>query len=117
MPEKSTRWIFCCSGASNVGTLSSLASMQLESEGFGSFSCIAGIAGRIAPMVTAARKAETRVVIDGCPTGCGRRVMDIARIPIDRYVVVTELGIKKTHVYEVDDREIEAIVAKVKHPE
>ncbi len=43
--------------------------------------------------------------------------MDIARVPVDRYVVVTELGIKKTHDYEVNDRDIEAIVREVQHPE
>ncbi|MDD1720199.1 MAG: putative zinc-binding protein [Methanoregulaceae archaeon] len=116
IPKKPTRLIFCCSGASNVGALSYLASMRLSQEEFGNFSCIAGIAGNITPMVEGAKKAQERILIDGCPTGCGRRIMEIARVPVDRYIVVTELGIKKTHDYDVDDLDIETIVRKARHP-
>jgi uncharacterized metal-binding protein len=111
--EQPKRLIFCCSGASNVGALSYLAAIRLAQEGFGNFSCIAGIGGNIPPMIRSAKDAEERIVIDGCPTGCARRIMDSNLIPIDRYVIVTELGKKKTHDFDVDDCDVDIIVKEV----
>ena len=48
--------IFCCSGASNVGVLSFQAAIRLAQEGFGEFSCIAGIGSGNPPMI---RKAKS----------------------------------------------------------
>ena len=108
--------IFCCSGASNVGALSYLAAIRLAQEGSGNFSCIAGIGGNIPPMIRAAKEAQERIVIDGCPTGCARRIMDSNLIPIDRYAIVTELGIKKTHDFDVDDSDVDIIAKEVIAP-
>jgi uncharacterized metal-binding protein len=70
------RRIFCCSGASNVGVLSFQAAIRLAKEGFGSFSCIAGIGSSNQPMIRSAKLAGERVLIDGCPIGCGKKIMD-----------------------------------------
>lgn len=86
------RLIFCCSGASNVGVLSFRAAIQLAQEGFGSFSCIAGIGSSNQPMIRAAKSAGERVLIDGCPIGCGKKIMDANRVPIDRYLIVMNWG-------------------------
>jgi uncharacterized metal-binding protein len=64
-------------------------------------------------MIRAAKDAPERIVIDGCPTGCARRIMDSNLIQIDRYVIVTELGINKTHDFDVDDCDVDIIVKKV----
>ena len=113
--EQPKRLIFCCSGASNVGVLSYLAAIRLAQEGFGNFSCIAGIGGDIPQMIRAAKDAEERTVLDGCPTGCARRIMDSNLIPIDRYVIVTQLGIKKTHDFDVDDSDVDIVAREVRH--
>lgn len=86
----SQRLIFCSSGASNVGILTFQAAIRLVQEGFGAFSCIAGIGSRNPPMIRKAKSAAERVVIDGCPIGCARRIMEANLIFVDRYVVVTE---------------------------
>jgi uncharacterized metal-binding protein len=110
----SERLIFCCSGASNVGILSFRAAIRLAREGFGTFSCIAGIGSRNPPMIRNAKSAGERVVIDGCPIGCARKIMDMNLIPVDRYIIVTELGIEKTHGLDIDDSDIESVVQGVK---
>jgi uncharacterized metal-binding protein len=111
------RLIFCCSGASNVGVLSFQAAIRLAQEGVGAFSCIAGIGSNNPPMIRAAKSAGERVVIDGCPIGCARKIMDANLIPIDRYVIVTELGIGKTHGFDVDDCDLQTVVEEVKRPQ
>ena len=112
----SERLIFCCSGASNVGILSFQAAIRLAQEGFGAFSCIAGIGSKNPPMIRAAKSAGERIVIDGCPIGCAKKIMDANLIPIDRYVIVTELGIDKTHALDIEDCDIETVVKEMKHP-
>lgn len=112
--DPADRLIFCCSGASNVGVLSFQATIRLAQEGFGVFSCIAGIGSKNPPMIRAAQSAGERVVIDGCPVGCARTIMDANLIPIDRYVVVTELGIDKNHGFDIEDSDVETVVKEVK---
>ncbi len=111
------RLIFCCSGASNVGVLSFQAAIRLAQEGFGAFSCIAGIGSKNMPMSRAAKSAGERVLIDGCPIGCARKIIDANLIPVDRYVIVTELGIDKTHGLDIEDSDVETIVKEVKRPQ
>jgi uncharacterized metal-binding protein len=110
----SDRRIFCCSGASNVGVLSFRAAIQLAQEGFGFFSCIAGIGSSNQPMIRAAKLAGERVLIDGCPIGCGKKIMDQNRVPVDRYLIVTELGIDKTHGLDIEECDIETVVENVR---
>jgi len=110
----SERLIFCCSGASNVGILSFQAAILLAREGFGAFSCIAGLGSRNPPMIRKAKSAGERVVIDGCPIGCARKIMEINQIPVDRYVIVTELGIDKTHGLDIENSDIKTVVQEVK---
>lgn len=111
------RLIFCCSGASNVGVLSFQAAIRLAQEGFGAFSCIAGIGSKNLPMIRAAKSAGERVLIDGCPIGCARKIIDTNLIPVDRYVIVTELGIDKTHGLDIEDSDVETVVKEVKRPQ
>lgn len=108
------RRIFCCSGASNVGLLSFQAAIRLSQEGFGSFSCIAGIGSSNQPMIRAAKVAGERVLIDGCPVGCGKKIMDANKVPVDRYIIVTELGIDKTHGLDIEGCDIETVVKEIK---
>jgi uncharacterized metal-binding protein len=112
----SDRRIFCCSGASNVGVLSFRAAIRLAQEGFGSFSCIAGIGSSNPPMIRAAKLAGERVLIDGCPVGCGKKIMDANKVPVDRYIVVTELGIDKTHGLDIGKCDIGTVVNAIKNP-
>lgn len=110
------RRIFCCSGASNVGVLSFQAAIRLAQEGFGSFSCIAGIGSGNQPMIRAAKLAGECVLIDGCPVACGIKIMDANKVPVDRYVIVTELGIDKTHGLDIEVSDIETVVNAIKKP-
>jgi len=52
------------SGASNVGVLSFQAAIQLAQEGFGSFSCIAGIGSSNQPMIRAAKSMAARLAVE-----------------------------------------------------
>jgi uncharacterized metal-binding protein len=94
--EGKTRIIYACSGiGSNVGQLANAAACQLAREGFGGGSCLAGVGGSIEKLVGMGKSADERIVIDGCPVACAKKIMDDKELTIDHYVLITDLGSRK----------------------
>lgn len=92
------RMILACSGGSNVGQLTNQAAVELTREGRGKMFCLAGLGGGIAGITQAVREALGNggvLVLDGCPVGCARAIMEQAGIPVQDYLLVTDLGIDK----------------------
>jgi uncharacterized metal-binding protein len=85
--------ILPCSGASGVGQLSHRAAVELGREGFGRMFCLAGIGAGIEPFLTAAQQAEKLIVVDGCRTTCGRKILEKAGIDCRNHLIITDLGI------------------------
>jgi uncharacterized metal-binding protein len=95
--EGKNRIIYSCSGiGSNVGQLANAAACRLAGEGYGGGSCLAGLGGGVEKLVGIGKAADERIVIDGCPVACAKKIMDDKGLPIDRYVLITDLGISKT---------------------
>jgi len=110
-----TRTIFACSGGgSNIGQLSNEAALRLGREGYGKFYCLAGIAAGIGGIVDQTRAADERVVIDGCPMECAKKLMDAAGLPIDRYYVLTALGIAKSPDLTLVEEDVATALAAIR---
>jgi len=107
--------LLTCSGASNVGQLSNQAVVELTQEGFGKFFCLAGIGAHLDKFVQSAKNNPEVVLIDGCPVGCAKRVIEHAEIPISKYLVVTKLGIEKNHILEIKKEEIKKVKLAVRN--
>ena len=113
--EGKTRIIYSCSGiGSNVGQLANAAACRLAREGYGSGSCLAGVGGGIEKLVDAARTSDERIVIDGCPVGCAKKIMDDKGLSIDRYVLITDLGITKIPGPAYDGSDVQTVVNAIK---
>ncbi len=106
--------IFPCSGGSNVGQLSNETAKRLSSQGIGGMSCLAGIGGHISGFAEATREVKKVVVIDGCPVHCARKTLEHAECPVTVQVVVTDLGIRKTSDFHLDDKDITKVENAVK---
>ena len=65
--------------------------------------------------VEAAKNNPEVVVIDGCPVGCAKRIVEHAEIPIGKYLVVTKLGFEKNHILKTKEEEIEKVKLAVKN--
>jgi uncharacterized metal-binding protein len=78
-----------------VGQLSNQAAIELTQEGFGKLSCLAGVGAHLSGFVQSARDIDNLVVIDGCPVGCAKGVLEQAEVPVRGYLVITDLGIDK----------------------
>jgi uncharacterized metal-binding protein len=115
--EGKTRIIYSCSGiGSNVGQLANAAACRLASDGYGGGSCLAGIGGGIEKLVGVGKAADERIVIDGCPVACAKKIMDDKRLRIDRYVMITELGIIKTPGPAFDENDVQTVIDAVRKP-
>jgi uncharacterized metal-binding protein len=76
--NKAPRLIFACSGGSDVGGLSDQAARQMTRSGAGKMYCLAGIGGRVEPIMATTRAAASVLVIDGCPQNCARKTLEQA---------------------------------------
>ena len=115
--EGKTRIIYSCSGiGSNVGQLANAAACRLASDGYGGGSCLAGVGGGIEKLIGVGKAADERIVIDGCPVACAKKIMDDKRLRIDRYVMITELGIIKTNGPAFDKNDVQTVIDAVRKP-
>ncbi len=92
-----------------MGQLSNQAAIELTQEGFGKMFCLAGIGGQLGGFVQSARDVKNLLVIDGCQVGCAKAIMNNAKIPMENYVVLTDLGIEKNKNFELKQADIDAV--------
>jgi uncharacterized metal-binding protein len=105
------KFIFPCSGASDVGGLSDQAARQMTRDGAGKMYCLAGIGGRVDAILANTRAAVRLLVIDGCPQECARKTMELAGFKDFQHLKLAEMGFKKgetpltpARIREVADR-------------
>lgn len=88
--------IFSCSGAADAGEIADRAARQLDAEGDGTMSCIAGIGGEVDRFIEAAKAASTILVIDGCEQDCARLTLKRAGVVEKvRHIRITDLDKKE----------------------
>jgi uncharacterized metal-binding protein len=106
--------IVSCSGASNVGQIANQAAIELSKAKVGGFFCLAGVGAHIKGMVESGKEADLMVSIDGCPVQCAAKTLQHAEIEPAIQVIVTELGIEKSHDINPDETACSIVVEKVK---
>ena len=103
--------IFACSGAADVGAVADQAARRMTKEGAGSMFCLAGVGGRVAPIMEKTKSASKILVIDGCPLDCVAETLKQAGVESFAQLRVTDLGLEKGST-PTNDASIEAVVAK-----
>lgn len=53
--------------------------------------------------------ANWRLVIDGCQVGCAKAILEKAHIPMENYLVLTDLGIEKDKDFDLKPEDIVAV--------
>ncbi|WP_005032461.1 putative zinc-binding protein [Holophaga foetida] len=86
--------VFACSGAANTGYLADQVARRLNLQGDAKMFCLAAIGAELEGYLKSARDSELNLVIDGCPTGCGRKIFERLGLPHTSFVL-TELGVEK----------------------
>lgn len=103
--------IYSCSGCSDAGELADRVARQLSKEGVGEMSCLAGIGGRVKPLMMKAQKARKIVVVDGCPLNCARHTLLGAGFKGFQHIALQELGHRKGNCPVTSERVNEATAA------
>ncbi len=87
--------IFTCAGAAHCGQVANRAAIMLTQEGVGQIFCLAAVAAGIEEKSARARRAATRIAIDGCEDHCTRKTLEAAGLPVEVHVELTAMGIEK----------------------
>jgi uncharacterized metal-binding protein len=103
--------IYACSGCSDAGELADRVARRLTQNGVGEMSCLAGIGGRVKPLMMKGQKAEQIIVIDGCPLTCAKHTLLLAGLKDFRHFKLHELGHRKGSCPVTEERVSEATEA------
>jgi uncharacterized metal-binding protein len=87
--------IYACSGCSDAGELADLTARALANQGVGKMSCLAGIGGRVKPLMMEAGRASHIVAIDGCPLNCARHTLTQAGFENVHQLELHRIGFRK----------------------
>ena len=90
-----TKLIFACSGGSDVGCLADLGAREAAKRGAGRMYCLAGIGGRVEPMLETTRAAVKILAIDGCPQNCAEKVLVLAGFQDFQHLQLSDLTFVK----------------------
>lgn len=92
---KKSTVVYACSGCSDAGELADRIARQITREGVAEMSCLAGIGGRVKPLVNRAVAAERILAIDGCPLNCTRHTLELAGFKHFDHLELQKLGLRK----------------------
>ncbi|HBY87745.1 MAG TPA: zinc-binding protein [Colwellia sp.] len=70
-------------------------SLTLDGDGIAEMSCIAGVVGKIEPIMAMAKSGRPIIAIDGCALGCTKACLDKSGIKTDHYFKISDLGFEK----------------------
>jgi uncharacterized metal-binding protein len=113
IPAKKNTVVYACSGCSDAGELADRIARRLAREGAAEMSCLAGIGGRVKPLVNKAAGAERILAIDGCPLNCTRHTLELAGFKNFEHLELHQLGFTKNSC-PVTDARVEAGVKAAK---
>jgi uncharacterized metal-binding protein len=102
--KKPTTVVYACSGCSDAGELADRIARQLSREGAAEMSCLAGIGGRVKPLVKKANAAERILAIDGCPLNCTRHTLELAGFKNFEHLELHTLGLRKGSCPVTDEK-------------
>jgi uncharacterized metal-binding protein len=87
--------IYACSGCSDAGELADRTARTLSQQKRGEMSCLAGIGGRVKPLMMKAENAHHIMAIDGCPLNCARHTLEQAGFQTVHHLELHRLGLRK----------------------
>ena len=90
----STKLIYACSGAADVGEIADQVARRLRSEEFGKMTCLAGIGAGLSGYVQSAKGADENITIDGCSVACAKKTLEKIGVRPTAYIL-TDLGLVK----------------------
>ena len=104
IPANKRPIVYACSGCSDVGELADRIARRLTREAAAEMSCLAGIGGRVKPLLNKAAAAERILAIDGCPLNCTRHTLELAGFKNFEHLELHKLGMRKNFCPVTNER-------------
>lgn len=83
--------IFACSGACDLGQITDMVARKIRDKNIRKMNCLAVVGAGIEKSIEDFKKKNI-LLLDGCPTDCGKRIFDNAGIKNYKYIRVTDFG-------------------------
>lgn len=103
--------ILACSGAADVGAVADLSARKMTREGTGKMFCLAGVGGRIEPIMKTTQSAEKMLAIDGCPLNCVKACLEQVGLKNFLHLQLADIGLIKGQSAPSEDN-INKVAAK-----
>lgn len=113
MPAPKPPLVYSCSGCSNVAQLANTLAVRLDRAGLAEMSCIAGVGGRVASLVSKANSGRPILAIDGCKLQCVRGCLDQHGVTANHHLVLSEYGLKKRYREDFSSETVEQVFQEV----
>ena len=107
----SSKLIFACSGAADVGEIADRAARKMAKQGTAKMFCLAGIGGRINGIINTSKSAEQILAIDGCIVNCAKASLEQAGFKEFKHVQLADLGLEKGQS-PANEANVDKVVAK-----
>lgn len=106
--------VYACAGASNVGIISMDLTIALHKANRYKMGCSVCIgAGDCNCTETDPSETKKHLLIDGCKTGCLKKMFDSKGITNYNHAIVTQLGIAKEPTFDYDKDLIPKLLVKL----
>lgn len=105
--------IFSCSGAADVGEISDRAARRLSKEGAGAMFCLAGLGGKVEPIMKKTASASKILAIDGCALNCVKNTLEKAGFNVFLHLQLADIGLEKGKS-SADEDNIVKVTSKAK---
>lgn len=102
--------VYSCSGCSSAAQMANHLALSLDSLGVAEMSCIAGIGGKVAPILRIAHSGRLIVALDGCKLSCVRETLKSESLEPHTHVRLDLLGVKKRKRMAFDRVQAERIL-------
>lgn len=106
--------VYACSGCSSAAQMANDLAVKLDREGEAEMSCIAGVGGDVAPLVSTATAGRPILTIDGCPLACARQCLDHHDVEPDRYVQLAKRDVSKEFHADYDEEKAEELFGELR---
>lgn len=111
---KIKRVVYSCSGCSSAAQLANNLALRLDRAGLARMSCIAGVGGKVKPLVDQALKSDYIVTIDGCALECCKACLNGIGVKANHAIVLSDLGVKKKMGEDFDPADGDAVYEELR---
>lgn len=113
MPDSSLPLVYSCSGCSNVAQLANTLALRLDRQGLAEMSCIAGVGGGVAALISMAKSGRHILALDGCPLQCVKGCLAQHAIEPDTHLILSQYGLRKRYGEDCSPAQADALFSEL----